>query len=99
MKHLRTHCSKIHIELIKKAENLAADNNESKTGLDVQIEVDDELYDFVVDLKVENYEYDEKTNFCLYNTSIFVTKIPVVKNQNIMEFLSSEILFETIYQD
>jgi hypothetical protein len=99
MKKYQRLCEKIHFYLFKAAEKLAHENDESETGAVIMVEYNGIQYPFIVDLTISNYEYEEETNSADYNTSIYVTKVPVTKIRQLNEYFQEHILFETIYKD
>lgn len=90
----------MQVAVYTRAEELASEVG--KDGLRdylMQVDVDGETYDFIVDVVVTNYEFEEETNSQSFNVEIFVCKTPDSEVEELEEWMEHMFYHETIYRD
>jgi hypothetical protein len=65
----------------------------------ITVRVDDEYFEFMCEVIISDYDYEEDTNSVTFMAKVFCTGIPEHKNADLVEYMKIEFLNEYIYSD
>lgn len=87
----------IQKNLFEKAEDAARTNESHQTT--VEIELHGQLFEFALQVDVENYKYDEETNSADYDVEVTCNGFKGTEDPDLVTLFNTHILFETLYSE
>lgn len=100
MKYTNEFLEELSTRLHELAEDAASETDSDGTNDQMlTAEVGGEYFEFVVDVIVENYKYEEDTNTVDYKAKVYCKTVPYHENEKVAEYLRIEFQNEVIYSN
>lgn len=100
MKYTDEFLEKLKLAVYEEAEQLASEVDcDGLTNHEMFVEAGEEIFVFIVDCMISNFDYDHDTNAASYNVGVFCTRTPNHNNKNLRIFMIQEFYLETLYKD
>jgi hypothetical protein len=90
----------LHLAVHQKAEQLASEvDQDGLMNHIMQVEVEDELFDFTVDCSVSDYEFEEEANSQSFRVEVFCSATPMHEDEGLKYFMVMMFYSEILYKD